>query len=231
MIATCHDRQSEEAILSTFNKADLPDVEALRVLVVEGAAYIDGHVGNYQAKKTITRLAASAPGLSKVVNRLRVIPDALVHDEALAERVRRAIQLHPQLRSVFISVRCREGIIELSGTVELTSLCLCAEYVAWSVSGVCQVVNSMKVSRASVPEEREIGQHLEQHLQCCLGVKPWQISVEVERGTAHLRGKVPSQSLRHLAEDQVRLHPHIQDVVNHLIAEEASPHNHHAIAS
>ena len=46
MVATHHDRQSEEIILSTFNQAHLADVQALRVLVVEGVAYIDGHVGN-----------------------------------------------------------------------------------------------------------------------------------------------------------------------------------------
>jgi osmotically-inducible protein OsmY len=231
MVATHHDRQSEEIILSTFNQAHLADVQALRVLVVEGVAYIDGHVGNYQAKKTITRLAASAPGLRKVINRSRVVPAALVHDEALVERVRRCIQSHPLLRSGPISVRCREGVIELSGTVDRPSLRLHAEDVAWSVRGVQRVLNRLQVSNASVPEDREVAQHLEQHLQHCLGVAPWQISVEVERGTAHLRGRVPSQPLCQLAEDLVRWHPHIRDVVNCLITEEPSSRNHQLTAS
>jgi len=231
MLATYHDRQSEEIILTTFNKAHLPDVEALRVLVVKGVAYIDGYVGNYQAKKTITRLAASASGLRKVVNRSRVMPAALVHDEALAERVRWAIQSHPFFRSGPVSVRCSEGVIELTGTVDRPSLRLHAEDAAWSVGGVRQVLNRLQVSHASVPGEREVAQHLEQHLQYCLGVAPWQISVEVERRTAYLRGKVPSQPLRQLAEDLVRWHPHIRDVVNCLIAEEPSSYNHRLTAS
>jgi len=231
MIVAHHDRQLEEIILSTFSKADLADVEALRVLVVESVAYIDGHVGNYRAKKTITHLAASAPGLRKVVNRSRVVPAALVHDEALADRVRRCIQSHPLLTGGPISVRCREGIIELAGTVDRPSLRLHAEDAAWSVRGVCQVLNRLQLSHAGVPEEREVGQHLEQHLQYCLGVAPWQISVEVERGTAYLRGRVPSQSLLELAEDLVRWHPHIRDVVNCLIAEEPSSHNQHLAVS
>lgn len=231
MTTTCHDRQSEETILSTFNKAHLPDVEALRVLVVKGVVYIDGCVGNYQAKKTITHLAASAAGLRKVVNRSRVVPATLVNDEVLAERVRRCIQSHPLLRSSLISVRCREGVIELARTVDRPSLRLHAEDAAWSVRGVRQVLNRLQVSHVSVPEEREVGQHLERHLQYCLGVAPWQISVEVERGTAYLRGKIPSQPLRQLAEDLVRWHPHIRDVVNCLIAEEPSSHNHHLTAS
>ncbi|MGD0205219.1 MAG: BON domain-containing protein [Dehalococcoidia bacterium] len=231
MVATHHDRQSEETILSTFNKARLADVETLRVLVVEGVVYIDGHVSNYRAKKAISQLAASAPGLRKVVNRSRVVPAALVHDEALAERVRRSIQSHPLLRGGPISVRCTEGVIELAGTVDRPSLRLHAEDAAWSMRGVRQVLNKLQVSHASVPEEREIGQNLEQHLQYCLGVAPWQISVEVERETAYLRGRVPSLPLRQLAEDLVRWHPHIRDVVNCLIAEEPSSHNHHLTTS
>jgi len=93
------------------------------------------------------------------------------------------------------------------------------------------VLNRLQVSYADVPEEREMGQHLEQHLQYCLGVAPWQISVEVERETAYLRGRVPSQPLRQLAEDLVRWHPHIRDVVNYLVAEESSSHKHHLTAS
>jgi osmotically-inducible protein OsmY len=231
MTTTCHDRQSEETILSTFNKAHLPDVEALRVLVVKGVVYIDGCVGNYQAKKAITNLAASAAGLRKVVNRCRVVPAGLVYDEALAERVRWAIQSHPFFRIGPVSVSCREGVIELAGTVDRPSLRLHAEDAAWSVRGVRQVLNRLQVSHASVPEEREVGQHLERHLQYCLGVAPWQISVEVERGTAYLRGKIPSQPLRQLAEDLVRWHPHIRDVVNCLIAEEPSSHSHRITAS
>jgi osmotically-inducible protein OsmY len=231
MVATHHDRRLEETILSTFNQAHLEDMEALRVLVVKGVVYIDGCVGNYRAKKAVTRLVASAPGLRKVVNRSRVVPAALVRDEALVERVRRCIQSHPLLGSGPISVRCREGVIELSGTVDRPSLRLHAEDAAWSVRGVCQVLNRLQLSHASVSEEREVGQQLEQHLQYCLGVAPWQISVEVERGTAHLRGRVSSQPLRQLAEELVRWHPHIRDVVNCLIAEEPSSHNRQLTAS
>jgi osmotically-inducible protein OsmY len=231
MVATSHDRQSEEAILSTFNKADLPDVEALRVLVVKGVAYIDGCVSNYQAKKIIIRLAASVPGLRKVVNRCRVVPAGLVHDEALAERVRWAIQSHPPSRSGPVAVRCKEGVVELTGTVDRPSLRLHVEDVAWSVRGVRRVLNRLQVSNASVPKDREVAQHLEQHLQHCLGVAPWQISVEVKRRTAYLRGKVQSQLLCQLAEDLVRWHPHIRDVVNCLIAEEPSSRNHQLTAS
>ena len=231
MVATSDDRQLEEAILTSFNQAHLPDVETLRVLVVAGVAYIDGHVGNYRAKKTITKLAAAAPGLRKVVNRSRVVPAALVHDEALAERVRRCIQSHPLLTGGPICVHCTEGIIELSGTLDRPSLRLHAEDAAWSVRGVRQVINKLQVSYADIPEERETGQHLEQHLRHCLGAAPWQISVEVEGGIAYLRGSVTSEPLRELAEDLVRWHPHIRDVVNRLIAEESSSPNRQLSAS
>jgi osmotically-inducible protein OsmY len=230
MVATCDDRELEETINSTLNQAQLEDAEALKVRVVEGIAYIDGEVSSYRAKKLITRLIVSAAGLPKVVNRSRVVPAALVNDKAVAERVRRAIQSHPLLASGPISLRCREGVVQLSGTVDRASVRLEAEDVAWSVRGVRLVVNKVRVSYERRLKEREVGHQLEQHLQDCLGLAPWQISVEVERGVAHLRGRVCSRPLCHLAEDLVRWHPDICDVVNLLIAEETSSSDRHVTA-
>lgn len=221
MVAAHHDQQLEEAILTTLNQARLPDVEMLRVLVVAGVAYIDGCVSNYRAKKVISGLVASVPGLGKVVNRSRVVPAAVVRDESLAERVRWAIQSHSSLRDQAISVRSRDSIVELSGKVSRVSLRLQAEDAAWSVSGVRQVVNRLQVSPVRLPGQQNLVQHLEEHLQCCLGIEPWQISVEVEEEVAYLRGKVPSQALSQVAEELVRWHPQIRDVVNRLIVEEA----------
>ncbi|MGQ9572450.1 MAG: BON domain-containing protein [Dehalococcoidia bacterium] len=222
MLASAHDRQLEDAICTTLAGAGLLDEECLRVHVSGGVAYIDGRVGNYQAKKDVSRLAGSAAGLRKVINRLRVVPGAVVQDEALGERVRHAIQGLSLLSGQPISVCCKEGRIELSGTVDRPSLRLRIEDVVWSVPGVGQVLNKLQVSYSRDPEEREIGQRLEELLQHCLGVAPWQISVEVDKGIAYLRGKVSSQPALQLAEEVVRWHPHIRDVVNHLIAQEAS---------
>jgi osmotically-inducible protein OsmY len=231
MVATCDDRELEETINSTLNQAQLEDAEALRVRVVEGVAYIDGEVSSYRAKKLIARLIVSAAGLRKVINRSRVVPAGLVNDKAVAERVRRAIQSHPLLASGPISLRCREGVVQLSGTVDGASLRLQAEDIVWSARGVRQVVNKLRISYERGLREREVGQQLEQHLQDCLGLAPWQISVEVERGVAHLRGRVSSQPLCQLAGDLVRWHPGICDVVNRLVAEEPSSSNRHVAAS
>ncbi len=226
MVAAHPDRQLEEAILGAFVKERPGDVLTLRVLVNKGVAYIDGCVDNYGQKKVIARLAASAPGLRKVVNRLRVVPATLVHDEALAERVRQAVEAHPSLAGQTISVHSKEGVVELSGTVERLSLRLHAEDAAWSVSGVRQVLNKLGVSYASLPEERKQAQLIAQHLQDCLGLEPWRISVEVDKGAAYLRGSVPSFALFQAAEDLVRWHPHVRDVVNRLAVESAqSPRN------
>jgi len=226
MVAAHPDRQLEEAILGAFIKERGEDVLTLRVVVNEGVAYIDGCVENYGQKKVVGRLAASAPGLRKVVNRLRVVPAAVVDDDALAERVRQAMEGRPSLAGQAISVRSQEGVIELSGTVGRPSLRLHAEDAAWSVSGVRQVLNKLVVSYASLPEERKLAQLIAQYLQDCLGLEPWRISVEVHKGAAYLRGSVPSFALFQAAEDLVRWHPHVRDVVNRLAVESTpSPRN------
>lgn len=220
MIAVHEDRQLEEAILSALAGEYLLEVEALRVLVVERVAHIDGRVSSYRRKQAIGKRARSVPGLRKMVNRLRVVPEAHVQDQALAERARTALARNPFLKEQDITVRCRDRAIDLSGTVDAPSLRLLAEDAVWSVGGVRHLNNKLKVSYGRALQEQELAQRIEQVLLYCLGLEPWEISVQVEQGTVHLRGRVPSREVAHTIEDLVRWHPHAQAVVNHLLVEE-----------
>lgn len=220
MITVHEDRQLEEAILSGLADEHLLEVEALRVLVADRAAYIDGRVPSYRRKQAIGKLARSVPGLRKVVNRLRVVPEAHVQDHALAERAQTALARNPFLKEQDITVRCRDRAVELSGTVDAPSLRLLAEDAVWSVGGVRHLNNKLKVSYGRALQEQEFAHRIEQVLLYYLGLEPWEITVEVEQGTVHLRGRVPSREVAHTAEDLVRWHPQTQAVVNHLMVEE-----------
>jgi hyperosmotically inducible protein len=220
LIAVHEDRQLEEAILSALAAERLLEVEDLRVLVVERVAYVDGRASSYRRKQAIGKRARSVVGLRKVVNRLRVVPEAHVQDQALAERARTALAANPFLKEEDITVRCRDRAIELSGTVDAASLRLLAEDVVWSIGGVRHVNNELKVSFSRALQEQELAQRIEQVLLYSLDLEPWEISVQVERGTVHLRGRVPSHELAQTVEDLVRWHPQTEAIVNHLMVEE-----------
>ena len=85
--------------------------------------------------------------------------------------------------------------------------------------GVRQVTNKLHLGTGHIIEERDLGRRLEDALHWCLEVEPWRISVEVDKGVAYLSGRVPSREYAREAEDLVRWHPEITDVVNRLTVE------------
>ena len=220
MVSEYDDRQLEQAIVNCCLQHRLVDAGNLEVLVSGGVVQIDGEVGSYQQKKAINRLVAASPGVRRVVNRLRVVPAAPVGDSALARRVEQAIRAEATLGGEAISVSARGGHVELKGTVDTATARLDIEYAAWHVPGVRQVTNKVHVGTGRIVEERELGRRLEDALTWCLEMEPWRISVEVEKGVAHLSGHVPSPEYAREAEDLVRWHPEISDVVNRLTVEE-----------
>jgi len=220
MVSEYDDRQLEQAIVNCCLQHRLVDAGNLEVLVSGRVVQIDGEVGSYQQKKAINRLVAASPGVRRVVNRLRVVPAAPVGDSTLAQRVEQAIRAEATLGGEVISVSARGGHVELKGTVDTGTARLDAEYAAWHVPGVRQVTNKVHVGTGRIVEERELGRRLEDALHWCLEMEPWRISVEIERGVAHLSGRVPSREYAREAEDLVRWHPEITDVVNRLTIEE-----------
>ena len=220
MVSEYDDRQLEQAIVNCCLQHRLVDAGNLEVLVSGRVVQIDGEVGSYQQKKAINRLVAASPGVRRVVNRLRVVPAAPVGDSALAKGVEQAVQAEAVLGSGAISVSARGGHVELKGTVDTATARLDAEYAAWHVPGVSQVTNKVHVGTGRIIEERELSRRLEDALQWCLEVEPWRISIEVDKGVAYLSGRVPSREYAREAEDLVRWHPEISNVVNRLIIEE-----------
>jgi osmotically-inducible protein OsmY len=220
MVSEYDDRRLEEAIVDCCLQHRLAERGNLKVLVSGGVVHIDGEVGSYQQKKAIDRLVAASPGVRRVVNRLRVVPAAPVGDSALAQRVLQTMEAEASLADQAISISSRGGHVELKGTVDSATARLDAEYAAWHVPGVRQVTNKLHIGAGRILEERELGHRLEEALHWCLEVEPWRISIEVDKGVAYLSGRVPSREHAREAEDLVRWHPQISDVVNRLAVEE-----------
>jgi osmotically-inducible protein OsmY len=220
MVSDYDDRQLEQAIINCCLQHRLVEAGALEVLVSGGVVQLDGEVGSYQQKKAVNRLVAASPGVRRVTNRLRVVPAAPVGDSDLAKRVEQAIRAEAALEGGAISVSARGGHVELKGTVDTATARLDAEYAAWHVPGVREVTNKIHVGTGRIIEERELSRRLEEALHWCLEVEPWRISIEVDKGVAYLSGRVPSREYAREAEDLVRWHPDISEVVNRLAVEE-----------
>lgn len=137
-----------------------PQAGNVRLTLVGSVAYLDGSVASYQQKKAIERLTASLPRVSKVVNRLRVVPCARRPDPAIQADLIAALREEPALPDQGIDVRVSDGVVELLGTVPDASARTSAEAVAWSIWGVQHVVNRLLMGEKA-PQEGDLSPGLE----------------------------------------------------------------------
>jgi len=190
-----------------------PDV---RLIVVNGVAYLDGPVASYHQKKAIASAVAALPNVRQVVNRLRVVPGNPRDDAEIAQNILERLRRDPILSLYDIGVSVDDGVVTLAGRVSSISGRIAAEASAWSVCGVRHVINRIELTPAKALDPAELSLILQGSLYSFLGLSPSAIRVRVEKGAAYLTGHVASQEQRLAAEDLVRYHPHIQQVVNRL---------------
>lgn len=206
-----------------FQRRDL-QAEDLRLVVVNGVAYLDGAVASYQQKKAIGAAVATLPNVREVVNRLRVAPCSLRSDKEIAQNLIAALQKDAVLSLYSVGVAVKDGVVELKGHVSSISGKVAAEAAAWSVCGVRHVINRLEVAPEAALDPAELGLALKRSLQIYLGLPPTAIDVRIDQGAAYLTGTVASPHQRLIAEDLVRYHPLIRQVVNRLqVAEAGQP--------
>jgi hypothetical protein len=118
---------------------------AITVRVDDGVVTLDGEVQGLAQKRLAGVLAWWVPGSCDVVNGLGVEPPEEDSDEEITEAVRVAIEKDPFVDAAQVRVHTRNRQVILDGLVPTDSERDMAEYDAWSVFGVDQVVNRISV--------------------------------------------------------------------------------------
>ena len=126
------------------------EVEGLRLTRTAGVLVMEGLVPCYSIKRLAGKTAARLFGASRVVNRLRVVPQSHRGDEELVDAVRAGLRLHPGLTDASIVVSASHGIVILRGSVTWPGGRCEAESAAWAVGGVVDVDNQLLVERPLV---------------------------------------------------------------------------------
>jgi len=188
----------------------------VRLSVVGRVAYLEGCVSCYERKKALTRLVAGLPSVERVVNRLRVAPGSPRSDRAIEEAVLAALKVDPVLSLANVSVKVSDAVVELIGVVPDIPARIAAEAAAWAACGVRHVDNRLETPPWAERELADLSRELHQDLRSALG--PWAewVELEFEKGVVHLRGEVPNAEDRLAAEDCLRWHPMVRNIVNNL---------------
>ncbi len=117
----------------------------IRVSVTEGVVLLDDHVTGLTQKRLAGVLAWWVPGSRDVINGMEVVPDQPDSDEELAKTVRIVLKKDPFVNGERIRPTATRSVVTLEGDVPSAPQKEMAEFDAWYVFGVDNVVNRLQV--------------------------------------------------------------------------------------
>lgn len=193
----------------------------IAVTCADGIVTLEGEAASVAAKKLALERAAAVPGVTGIVDRLRVEPaermgdrqirdlvrDALIQEPALAECTIRTwtgaayeVQREPLSPRGTIDIRVDDGVVTLSGEVDGLAKKRLAGVLAWWVPGSRDVVNGLAVEPPEEDNYGEIADAVRLALEKDPFVDASEIRVVVREGEVTLQGVVPTESEREMAE-------------------------------
>lgn len=118
---------------------------AIRVSANEGVVLLDDHVTSLAQKRLAGLLAWWVPGSRDVINGMEIVPDQSDSDEELAKTVRIVLKKDPFVNGDRIGVSAKQSVVTLDGEVPSAPQKEMAEFDAWYVFGVDNVVNRLEI--------------------------------------------------------------------------------------
>ena len=187
----------------------------------EGDLVIEGEVADVAAKKLALERAAAIPGVSAIVDRLRVAPSQRMGDDEIRDHVRDALLEEPALATCTIEVRDKgqtlsvralepasgkitvavaEGVVTLDGDVPGLAQKRLVGVLAWWVPGSRDVVNGLGVTPPEPDDDGQMTDGVRLALEKDPFVNADQIKVSTHDGIVTLQGIVRTPSEREMAE-------------------------------
>jgi osmotically-inducible protein OsmY len=205
----------------------------------EGTATIEAEVANVALKRLVLERLAATPGVSAIIDRLRVKPAMVMSDDGLLDHLRLAYYQEPafqglritqregsaaklvrdalQASSGEIEIEVKDGVVILNGRVPSLTAKRLAGVLAWWVPGSRDVINGIAVD----PPEDDAPIQIEEAVRVALEKDPLvdasQIRVGVRGTMVRLTGLVTSQPARDAAEWDAWYVFGVDDVINEIV--------------
>jgi len=201
----------------------------------DGILTMEGDVENIRSKKRALELAASAPGVAGIIDRIHLVPAAQMGDGEIRNHVCNALLAENLLSSTAvwamvkgkpeviretdaaigsIDVEVTNGVVILNGAVSSLSAKRLAGVLAWWVPGSRDVVNGLEVSPPEEDNDDEVMDAVRLVLEKDPFVDAAQIRVDCRNFTVTLEGVVKSEAERLMAEEDCWYVFRVDRVVN-----------------
>ena len=139
-------------------------------------------------------------------------------DPAIANAVERSLRLDARLTEEQVSVKVQDGVVRLLGYVSTPEQQKLAARLAERVAAVRQVINDLPVvagRRSDVDLTADVVSALSQQPEIDLDT----IEIFTVDGVVYLRGSVPTETARKVAEDTARSVDGVLDVIDELVVQ------------
>lgn len=127
-----------------FSLEEKLDVQDIQTRVDKGTVYLEGIVDRPAQAVLAEQVAASMPGVSKVVNNIKST-EGSSQDSRLTNRLRGALAQLPHLQEQDLTVHVVAGTAYLSGEVYTPGAKKVAEIMAIGLPGIARVINNIKI--------------------------------------------------------------------------------------
>jgi len=121
---------------------------AIDLAIADGVVTFEGTVISLSHKRLVGVLAWWTAGCRDVVNSLEVVPPEEDNDGELIDALGLVYEIDPVVRHDQITVQCHDGVVTLSGAVATEAERHRAEFDAWALFAVDDVVNAIEVRAA-----------------------------------------------------------------------------------
>jgi osmotically-inducible protein OsmY len=210
----------------------------LQLEYVDQVLTMEGEVEDIMAKKRALEVAAAIPGVSAIVDRLRLAPAEAMEDGELRDHVCRTLLAENLLSGCAIramvkgrpevvretddamgsmEVAVADGIVTLNGTVPSHAAKRLAGVLAWWVPGTRDLVNGLEVSPVEADNDDEVVDAVRLALEKDPFVTASRIRVGCSGYVVTLEGTVASEAERRMAEADAWYVFRVDRVVNRLL--------------
>ncbi len=208
----------------------------------DGVLTLEGEAPNIAAKKRGLEIAAAVPGVTGIVDRLRVTPAEAMEDGVIRDHVSDAMVQEPafqeysiraSVRNAWESVRevpggapgvieieVGDGIVTLNGRVGSLSHKRLAGVLAWWIPGCRDVVNGLEVDPPEEDSDDEVIDAVRMTLEKDPFVNAGQIRVSCRDYSVTLEGLVPKPLERDMAEADAWYVFRVGNVINRIESSE-----------
>jgi osmotically-inducible protein OsmY len=188
----------------------------------DGTLVLEGETQNIAAKKLALEVAASTPGVTGIIDRLRVVPSQQMGDGEVRDHVRDSLLQEPAFENCSIRVAANshfetvreidsgqggiielsveDGVVTLDGRVASLSHKSLAGALAWWVPGTRDVINGIEISPPQEVDDGEINDAVSLVLEKDPLVNAETIRVITRNRVVVLEGHVSSIQEREMAD-------------------------------